>query len=248
VVAARGDRVVLRASTTVGGARVVDPAPPRHASLERVELIDRGDVAATVHAPVRLASIRHLVDGPPTELESAGEWVFAATWLEELRAELESALDNADPLDPGVPEPVAPWAADVVPLLPYTRRGSKLYRAGVAPRLGEKDAAAAAEIEERLGLEPIEVADQALARYLEREGKLVRVGDRFAVSRAAYDGARSVLVEECHSAGTITLARFRDLLSVGRRTAQLLLERFDADGVTRRVGDERVLRQSAERA
>src|SRR6266566_2849722 len=32
VVAARGDRVVLRADTTVGGGRVIDPAPPRHAS------------------------------------------------------------------------------------------------------------------------------------------------------------------------------------------------------------------------
>src|SRR6476646_9647594 len=35
VVAARGDRVVLRAETTVGGGRVLDPSPPRHASLER---------------------------------------------------------------------------------------------------------------------------------------------------------------------------------------------------------------------
>jgi len=51
-----------------------------------------------------------------------------------------------------------------------------------------------------------------------------------------------VLVQECSTAGSIALARFRDLLGVGRRTAQLLLERFDADGLTRRVGDTRVLR------
>ena len=44
-VAARGDRVVLRAATTVGGGRVIDPAPPRHASAERLELLERGDVA-----------------------------------------------------------------------------------------------------------------------------------------------------------------------------------------------------------
>src|SRR5947207_585529 len=36
-VAARGDRVVLRTHTTVGGGRVLDPAPPRHASAERLE-------------------------------------------------------------------------------------------------------------------------------------------------------------------------------------------------------------------
>ena len=35
-----------------------------------------------------------------------------------------------------------------------------------------------------------------------------------------------------------------DLVDLGRRDAQLLLERLDADGVTRRVGDARVLRRS----
>jgi selenocysteine-specific elongation factor len=53
------------------------------------------------------------------------------------------------------------------------------------------------------------------------------------------------LLEECAAAGRITIARFRDLYGGGRRTAQLLLERFDADGLTRRVGDERVLRRAA---
>jgi hypothetical protein len=42
----------------------------------------------------------------------------------------------------------------------------------------------------------------------------------------------------------ITLPGFRDALGVGRRTAQLLLERYDADGITRRLGDERVLRRA----
>src|SRR5437764_5643958 len=38
VVAARGDRVVLRAETTVGGGTVIDPLPPRHASGDRMQL------------------------------------------------------------------------------------------------------------------------------------------------------------------------------------------------------------------
>ena len=41
----------------------------------------------------------------------------------------------------------------------------------------------------------------------------------------------------------ITLAAFRDALGVGRRTAQLLLERYDADGLTLRRGDVRTLRR-----
>jgi selenocysteine-specific elongation factor len=65
------------------------------------------------------------------------------------------------------------------------------------------------------------------------------------VGAAAFERARAALVEECTAADVITLARFRDLLGIGRRVAQLLLERFDADGVTRRVGDRRVLRRAA---
>jgi selenocysteine-specific elongation factor len=93
----------------------------------------------------------------------------------------------------------------------------------------------------------VKIGDPKLARALEREGKLYRLGDGLAVGTAAYEEARAALVGECTATGTISLARFRDLLGVGRRAAQLLLERFDADGLTRRVGDERVLRRSATR-
>jgi selenocysteine-specific elongation factor len=227
VVAARGDRIVLRAGTTVGGARVIDSAPPRHADPDRFERSARGEVL--VHAPVRGGD---------------GGWVFSDDWLDELRAELERRLDAADPLDPGVPAPTEPWAAEVLPLLGLERRGAKLYRPGATGALGAREREAA-ELEARLGLEPVKVEDGRLARFLEEQDRLVRVGDGYAISRDAYEGARSVLLAECENAGHITLARFRDLLGASRKTAQLLLERFDADGLTRRVGDERVLRRSA---
>jgi selenocysteine-specific elongation factor len=220
VVAARGDRVVLRAGTTVGGGVVLDPAPPRHSSVERMEAVARGE--SFVYAPV---------------LEN-GVWAWAPEWLDELRGELEGAIDAADPLDPGVPVPSEPWARAVVPHLGLEQRGAKLYRPGAAGELGAR-AEAAAALEEQLGLEPVKVEDAALARFLEDAGRLVRVGDGYAISPAAYEQARAVLVDG------ITLAQFRDALGVGRKTAQLLLERFDADGVTRRVGDTRVLRRRA---
>ncbi len=217
-VAARGDRVVLRAGTTVGGGVVIDPAPPRHASAERMEAVERGE--SFVHAPERVN----------------GEWVWSEEWLDELRAELERAIDAADPLDPGVAVPAEPWARVVVPLLGLERRGAKLYRPGAAAELGARSDAAAA-LEAQLGLEPVKVDDASLARFLEDQGRLVRVGDGYAISPAAYEQARAVLTDG------ITLAQFRDALGVGRRTAQMLLERFDADGVTRRAGDARVLRR-----
>jgi selenocysteine-specific elongation factor len=242
VVAARGDRVVLRAGTTVGGGRVIDPAPPRHASAERMELIERGAIAATVHEPVRAETLRHLADGEIEGVQAADGWLFSPAWLAELRTELERRIAEADPLDPGVPPPSEPWAPAIVPLLGLERRGAKLYLPGATAALGAR-AEAAAALEAQLGLEPLKIEDPALARFLEEQGRLVRVGAGYAISADAYDRAREALVAECESAGRIALARFRDLLGVGRKTAQLLLERFDADGLTRRVGDERVLRR-----
>ena len=244
VVAARGDRVVLRTTTTVGGGTVLDPLPPRRFDLDRLALLERGQVAATVHEPVRAESIRHL-GGDLTGLVRAGEWVFSTAWLDELRAEIRERLDRADPRDPGIDAPAADWAAALLPLLGLERRGSRLYLPGAkAESAGGEELLAELE---RAGPNPVKVADPQLARLLEREGKLVRLGDGLAVGTAAYEQARATLVAECNAAGRITLARFRDLLGAGRRPAQLLLERFDTDGLTRRVGDERVLRRAAGR-
>ena len=116
---------------------------------------------------------------------------------------------------------------------------------GAAPSLGERSADAAALEAQLEDASPgaIKVEDAELARFLEREGKLVRLGDGYVISGAAYERARALVVEECETAGRITLARFRDLAGCGRRDAQLVLERLDADGVTRRVRDERLLRR-----
>ncbi len=264
-VAARGDRVVLRAGTTVGGGRVLDPAPPRRLDLTRLELLDRGDSASIVRA-----SVQAPVTGPalqargllrPRELahglaavRQAGDWYVAEEWLADLRARVRGRLEEhaaSHPLDPGLPLaellPPAPWAPAIVSLLELERRGAKAYLPGTAASLGDR-ADAAARLESELGDGGVvRVEDRELADFLEAQGALRRVGDGYAISREAYDRALETLVGECETAGRITLARFRDLLGIGRRDAQLLLERFDADGLTRRVGDERVLRRAARR-
>jgi len=243
VVAARGDRFVLRTWTTVGGGRVLDPLPPRHSDLARLELLDRGEVAATIHAPVRRESLSHLLDSEPAGVERAGDWLFSRAWLDEFREELDERLDAADQLDPGIPLPSEPWAAEIVPLLGFELRGAKLYRPGATASLGAREEEAA-RLEAALAEQGFgKVEDRELGAFLERAARIYRVGDGFAVSPALYERG----VEAIHELSPITLAGFRDALGISRRAAQLLLERYDADGLTRRVGDERLLRQAARR-
>ena len=264
VVAARGDRVVLRGETTLGGAVVLDPAPPRRLDPERLALLEAGDpasiVAATVSAPVSVDVLRARGLLSSDELEQglasvmrAGDWVFSQEWLDETSGLVSERLRvraEESPLEPGLALaellPPEPWAPAILPLLPIERHGAVAYLPGVVASLGARAEAAEALTGEldAAGLAAVKVEDAELARYLEGQGRVVRLGDGFVVSAHAYAKARELVVAECGAAGEIVLARFRDLAGVGRRDAQLLLERLDQDGVTRRLVDRRVLRRA----
>jgi selenocysteine-specific elongation factor len=81
-----------------------------------------------------------------------------------------------------------------------------------------------------------------LLEVLARRGELVRVKEDLWFSTAAVGEARERLLAALARRPQITLAEFRDLLSAGRRNAQALLEYFDREGLTRRVGEARELR------
>ena len=169
-------------------------------------------------------------------------------WVNDLRSRVQTRLrDHAarEPLDPGLSLSQLllnrPWANAIAPLLEVERRGGKAYLPGTAPSLGAREEDAR-RLEAELAQEGFgKVEDRELAGFLERSGRLYRVGDGFAVSPALYDQG----VETIRALTPITIAGFRDALDVSRRVAQLLLQRYDADGLTRRVGDERVLRRAA---
>ena len=261
VVAARGDRVVLRTETTVGGGVVLDPAPARRFDPQRLELLETGDpeaiVRALVREPVAGAALQARGLLSPAELaqglaaaEHAGDWFFSREWLDEQRAAVRARLQDrarTSPLDPGIPLgellPPEPWAPAVLQALHVERRDGKAYAPGAAPELGDR-AAAAEELQARLAAEDlVRVDDPHLAGFLEERGTLRRVGDGYAVSAELYDRGRAIL----ETLSPITIAGFRDAVGTSRRVAQLLLERYDADGITLRVGDERRLRASRPR-
>ena len=74
-----------------------------------------------------------------------------------------------------------------------------------------------------LALTPAEA--RALVGVLEREGRIVRLGDGLAVTREAYDAAVAYVREGCAAGGSYTLAELRDATGTSRRWAQALLER-----------------------
>ena len=81
-----------------------------------------------------------------------------------------------------------------------------------------------------------------LLAYLEEEGKVVTVAEGVVFGAAAYQEMVERIVGHLREEGTITLAQVRDMFGTSRKYAQALLEHLDARRITRRVGDERVLR------
>ena len=115
VVAARGDRFVLRTSKTVGGGRVVDPAPPRRLEPARLEVLERGDPAEILSLltvePMTTAALQGMGLFTPAQLANglaaadlAGDWAYRPTWLEGVRTvvrERLAARAEEEPARPG---------------------------------------------------------------------------------------------------------------------------------------------------
>ena len=144
--------------------------------------------------------------------------------------------------------PAEPWAPAIVGLLPVERRGPKLVLPGTAATLGARaDAAAALERELARGRSHRHEGRRRRARPVPRRRGARRSGRRRlrglrrglrGCTRPRRDGVRRRRARSRSRASATSRG-------VGRRDAQLLLERMDADGVTRRIGDRRVLRRAA---
>ena len=224
VVAARGDRVVLRTETTVGGGLVLDPSPPRRFDPARLELLERGDpesiVRAIVHAPVTGEELQARGLLAPAELarglaavESAGDWFFAPDWLEraadgrpraarragELLATRSRASRSASccRTSPGR-RPSCSCSTSSAATARPTRRAPRRSSATRRPRPRSSRRGSPRRTW-------CEVDDRNLAGFLEDRGTLKRVGDGFAVSAALYERG----LETLPSLSPITLAGFR---------------------------------------
>ncbi|MFQ5827039.1 MAG: selenocysteine-specific translation elongation factor [Dehalococcoidia bacterium] len=84
--------------------------------------------------------------------------------------------------------------------------------------------------------------DRELLGLLIEQRQVVKVSDSVVFPTSAYEEMVGLVTSHIKSQGKITLAEVRDLLGTSRKYAQALMEHLDARGVTRRIGDERVLK------
>jgi len=86
------------------------------------------------------------------------------------------------------------------------------------------------------------VLEPDLLTLLVEQGKVVKLGDGVVFPSSAYREMVDKIVAYARERGKVTLAEVRDLLGTSRKYAKALLENMDERKLTRRVGDERVLR------
>jgi selenocysteine-specific elongation factor len=79
-------------------------------------------------------------------------------------------------------------------------------------------------------------------RLLEREGAVIRVTSDMYFLAGSIDQLRQTLTRYLSEKGEMTAASFRDLIGSSRKYTIPLLEFFDRDGLTIRIGDIRRLK------
>ena len=81
-----------------------------------------------------------------------------------------------------------------------------------------------------------------LLNMLIDQRRVVKVSNNVFFASSAYDEMVNRIIEHLKSKGKITVAEVRDMFQTSRKYALALMEHLDEQKVTRRVGDERVLR------
>jgi len=81
-----------------------------------------------------------------------------------------------------------------------------------------------------------------LLKLLSDEGRVVRINDSLYLDKAVLEAIKADLMKFLQEKKEIVVAEFRDIARTSRKFAVPLLEYFDSQKLTQRVGDKRVLR------
>jgi selenocysteine-specific elongation factor len=184
------------------------------------------------------------------------------------------AFHAREPLQPGIPRGAlrsafpenVPAPAFELALTRLAARGaieaseSLVRLRGFAPQLDERQRALAARIRAdasaarlepptlrdwcaKLGASETELRD--VLAHLEREGALVRAPGDLWFDRAAVDELRARVVAQLEARRSLDTPAYKELIGTTRKYAVPLMELFDAEHLTLRRGETRVLRRSA---
>ena len=262
---APGDRIVLRSSgrqATVGGALVVDvePARRRADAVARLEL-PLGARVMAAHPWCGVAMLGPVAGVRDPQLFAddlvangdavrVGEWLVAPAELESLRGRVQEIVASSS--GPGVElaSLASTCGVDAARLRgalhddPTLIIERDLVRdARSADLADDPDAQKLIAALERDPFSPPSPAETgatpSLVRALVGAGVLVDL-DGVIFTTPALDEARARIVDALEERHALSVADIRDLLGSSRKYVIPLIARMDAEGVTRRRGDDRI--------
>ncbi|MDE3193274.1 MAG: selenocysteine-specific translation elongation factor [Chloroflexota bacterium] len=216
------------------------------------------------------AAAEALADG---SIVALGDALLAHDAYEQVATRVERLLamgHRRSPLRSGVPREEVRGATGLAPkrataLLARLAREGRIVERGAAvalphhvPTLTPEQEAAWARAREALAGQPLQPPsattlatengiDQELLVALAERGDLVRIGEAVFLPSAVREFGEKVIAEIA-TAGRVSVARARDLTRSSRKHVLPLLQFLDDHGLTRRVGDDRVLVLAADEA
>lgn len=122
-----------------------------------------------------------------------------------------------------------------------TEDGVSLPETGEVPAELEREAEGLLAGLREAGVEPSAVEPTPALRLLIGRGEVVQIGGSLYGASEVAERVLAEIRSACREEGEITLSGLRDRLGTSRKYAQAWLEHADAEGITRRVGDVRVL-------
>jgi selenocysteine-specific elongation factor len=209
--------------------------------------------------PTAPGQIAGVVEGDP-EIARLGDLYALAGEVEAARVRLREALEEQVKDRPESPELSVAEARSAVgldtrladaliagsaegsePEIRVTEAGVSLRDVEEMPPELEKEADGLLEVLRRAGVEPPTTEATPAARLLLKRGEVVRIDAGLFAASEAVETILEEVKSACREDGEISLAGFRDRMGTSRKYAQAWLEYADEAGVTRRVGDARVL-------
>lgn len=194
--------------------------------------------------------------------EGQGALAFSATaWarIADTAREMVAAYHRRHPLRPGLPKeelksrvkiPAQAYANALRHLVQtgvLNEEGKSLRLPDFRPELDLSQKAAVDRYLKELARTPYAPSsetnlDPEVMDYLVEQRQVVRLGDNVVFPAQAYNEMVDRIVAHTRAKGKITVAEVRDLFGTSRKYALAIMEHLDETKVTRRVGDERVLR------